>query len=72
METTTFRLEKLKDADTGEKVRQLLEGSPGVKRVLVRQERGEVYVKHSAAQAPRHQLLERLEGEGYRARVKRR
>lgn len=70
MESTTLVVRQLKDWDTAERIRRLLDGEQGVARVLVRPDRGEVYVKHSRARAPRHRLLERLEGEGYEARLK--
>ncbi|MFW6078249.1 MAG: hypothetical protein ACODAE_01425 [Gemmatimonadota bacterium] len=72
MDTTTFVLEQLDADDRAESVRRLLDDEPGVARVLVRPDRAEIYVRHSAAKAPRNRLLERLRDEGYVARIKRR
>lgn len=70
METTTFILPELDDADAADTVRKVLDRTYGVARVLSRPGRREIYVKHSAAKAPRRKLLELLEGEGHTARVK--
>lgn len=69
METTTLVL-RLDDPDRARELRALLDEEPGVARVLVRPDRGEVYVKHSSHKAPRSRLLERLRDEGYPVRVK--
>lgn len=70
METTTLRLERAGDEETARRVREVLEGEPGVARVLVRGDRGEVYVRHSAARAPRRHLIARLEAEGLGVRIR--
>lgn len=70
METTTFVLTELDDPERAQGVRSMLDDEPGVARVLVRADRGEVYVKHSAAKAPRRRLLDRLREEGFSASVK--
>lgn len=72
MDTTTFTVEDMTDAERADAVRRLLRDEPGVARVLARPDRGQVYVKHSRAKAPRARLLERLEEEGYTARIGRR
>lgn len=72
MDTTTFVLEQIEDPERAESVRSMLDEEPGVARVLVSAEKGELYVKHSAAKAPRDRLLQRLRDEGYSAKVKRR
>ncbi len=69
METTTLILGRVGDENI-RRARELLEEQPGVARVLARADKGEVYVRHSAARAPREHLLERLESEGLDARVK--
>ncbi|HEX7051043.1 MAG TPA: hypothetical protein VF188_12620 [Longimicrobiales bacterium] len=69
METTTLVLGREEKKETAERVRQALDGEPGVMRVLARPDRRAVYVRHSAARAPRHRLLERLEGEGISVRI---
>ncbi|HEX7118743.1 MAG TPA: hypothetical protein VF212_08150 [Longimicrobiales bacterium] len=70
MTTTTLVLERRGDDETAQRVREVLDGETGVARVLTRADRGEVYVRHSAAKAPRHRLLSRLEDEGLAVRVK--
>lgn len=70
METTTLLLDQVRDQETAERVRKLLDEEKGVARVLVRPDRGEVYIKHSRAKAPRERLLERLSAEGLHAQVK--
>ena len=70
MDTTILVVEQLRDRQTADRLRRLLDGEPGVTGVVALEEYGEIYVKHNPARAPYRRLLERLEGEGYRARVK--
>jgi hypothetical protein len=70
METTTLVIEELRDTETGERIRELLDREDGVARVLVRPDRAEVYIKHSSHIAPRPRLLERLREAGFKARQK--
>lgn len=72
METTTLILERRGDETTARRVREVLDGEPGVARVLARGDQGAVYVRHSAARAPRRHLLARLEDEGIAVRIKER
>lgn len=69
METTTLAVEQIRDRRTAERVRHLLDGEPGVAGVVVAEDRGEVYVKHNPEATTYQRLLERLEGEGFHARV---
>ncbi|HEX6940062.1 MAG TPA: hypothetical protein VF158_11675 [Longimicrobiales bacterium] len=70
MDTTTLVLDRRGDEETARRIREVLDGEDGVARVLTRSDRGEVYVRHSAARAPRRRLLARLEAEGVHVRVK--
>ena len=70
MDTTILVVEQLRDRQTADRLRHLLDGEPGVAAVVALEEYGEIYVKHNPARAPYRRLLERLEGEGFRARVK--
>jgi len=69
METTTLVVEQMRDRHTAERVRHLLDGEPGVAGVVAMEDRREVYVKHNPAATTYQRLLERLEGEGFQARI---
>lgn len=70
METTTLQGDQLRDAESAERIRRTLEGEFGIARVLARPDRGEVYVKHSAAKMPRKRLVERVAEEGVTVQIK--
>lgn len=70
MDTTILVVEQLRDRPTADRLRHLLDGEPGVAGVVALEDQGEIYVKHNPVRAPYSRLLERLEGEGYHARVK--
>jgi len=73
MQTTTLILDASHDAEpTGARAQELLESRQGVHRVLVRPERRAIYVRHSAAKAPRHALIAHLAEEGIRVTVRHR
>lgn len=69
MKTTTLVLNQAGDEEVFRRAGEVLESDPGVARVLVRADRGKVYVRHSAARASRGYLLGRLREEGIDARV---
>ena len=72
MDTTTFKAKQGLESGSADRIKTMLEKERGVARVLVREDRGEIYVRHSRAKAPRHRLLERLTEAGLDLQVKRR
>lgn len=70
METTTLILHSSGDRDSVRRARDVLAGEPGVHRVLVDPDRGEIFVRHSRAKAPRARILEHLEDAGLNASIK--
>ena len=72
MDTTTFKAKQGLEPGSADRIKTMLKEEQGVARVLVREDRGEIYVRHSRAKAPRHRLLGLLTEAGLALQVKRR
>jgi hypothetical protein len=67
MDTTRLQVERLEE--NAEAIHQRLRGEPGIGRVLVRPDRGVVYIRHSRAKMPRERILEIVAESGLEARI---